>query len=475
MTRPRSSPGALLVTLLLALGAPALASDLSGLWTVSGKLPDGRTYEGEAALASAGSDRYRVQGRARLSDGSRMIWRARAERSGATLTVTHQGKRGLAGKIIGAGLTGGSSSAPQTVGAYTVAADEASFGGDFVLQGTTPVQRGEATYTRHAAPKITLEPAGVAGELSSLDLGQKLVLKLRADPARSAGLLWVEGPVVRRHRTRGGVREVQIEAREASQGTLKVRLGPAGGPVLLEIPYRVGPGIMDTVLKEIRDLKGAGQTPIVIFDLDDTIYSTPERVIKILDDYGQQIGDDRLRNIRKEHVHYELDETLIAAGIPAAEAKGAFGQQVRRAWSRRFFHGDSYALDGHVPGALDFVKRCEAAGATIVYVTGRKERWRPQCLAVIRHSGLPDQHLYMKPPVPAGQPKLSTHDWKEQVTRDTIRHMGTIVATFDNEPSNVISFRRAIPAGAHSVWLDTLWKPGSPAVGPGTEVLKDYR
>lgn len=462
--------------LLLALASPAVASDLSGLWTVSGKLPDGTTYEGEAGLAEAGADRYRVQGRARLSNGRRMIWRARAEVSGSTVTVTHRGKRGLAGKIIASGLTGGSGSAtPQIVGTYTLAGNEASFGGNFVLQGTTPVQQGEVTYTRIANPKITIEPAGIESDLLSLDIGEKLVLKLRADPARSAGLLWVEGPVVRRHRTRGGVREVRIEAREASHGKLKVRLGPAGGPVLLEIPYRVGPGIMETVLKDVRDLKAAGGKPIVIFDLDDTIYSTPERVIAILHDYGKQIGDPRLENVEKRHVHYEMDRTLMAAGIPEAEAKGAFGQQVRRAWSRRFFHGDSYTLDGHVPGAIDFVKRCEAAGATIVYVTGRRERWRAQCLAVIRLSGLPDEHLYMKPPVPAGQPKLHTHDFKEQVTRDTISQMGTVVATFDNEPSNVNSFKRAIPANAHSVWLDTLWKPSSPPVVAGTQILKSFR
>mgnify|MGYP003653931136 CR=1 FL=1 len=465
----------LLFALLLApvLAAPALASDLSGLWTVSGKLPDGTTYEGEAGIAAAGTNNYRVQGRARLSNGSRMVWRARAEVSASTVVITHRGRTGLAGKI--AGISGGSSSAQsQIVGTYTLAADEASFGGNFVLQGATP-QQGEATYTQLAAPKVTLEPAGIGTDLASLEIGEKLRLKLRVDPARSAGLLWVEGPIVRRHRTRGGVREVQIEAREAGHGTLKVRLGPAGGPVLLEIPYRVGPAVMDEVLRKVRDLKAAGGKPIVIFDLDDTIYATPDRVIAILHDYGQQIGDARLEKIEKSHVHYEMDATLIAGGIPEAEAKGPFGEQVRRAWSRRFFHGDSYALDGHVPGAIDFVKRCEAAGATIVYVTGRKERWRPQCLAVIRLSGLPDEHLFMKPPVPSGQPKLSTHDFKEQVTRDTISAMGTVVATFDNEPSNVNAFRRAIPAEAHSVWLDTLWKPSSPPVVAGTEVLKDYR
>jgi len=459
---------------LLALATPSMASDLSGLWTVSGKLPDGTTYEGEAGLAAAGANNYRVQGRARLSNGSRMVWRARAEVSGSTVVITHRGRRGLAGKI--AAISGGSSSSQsQIVGTYTLAADEASFGGNFLLQGTSPAQQGEATYTKLAAPTVTLEPAGIGTDLASLDIGEKLRLKLRVNPARSAGLLWVEGPIVRRHRTRGGVREVQIEAREAGHGKLKVRLGPAGGPVLLEIPYRVGPGVMDEVLKKVRDLKAAGGKPVVIFDLDDTIYSTPERVIAILHDYGKQIGDDRLEKIEKRHVHYEMDATLIAGGIPEAEAKGAFGQQVRRAWSRRFFHGDSYTLDGHVPGAIDFVKRCEAAGATIVYVTGRKERWRAQCLAVIRLSGLPDEHLFMKPPVPSGQPKLHTHDFKEQVTRDTISAMGTIVATFDNEPSNVNSFKRAIPADAHSVWLDTLWKPSSPAVVAGTEVLKDFR
>ncbi|MBL4847638.1 MAG: hypothetical protein JKY65_19145 [Planctomycetes bacterium] len=464
---------ALSILLALLIASPALAGDLSGIWSVSGKLPDGTTYEGEAGLAKAGPNRYRVQGRAQLSTGRRMIWRARAELNGSTLTLTHEGRRGLISKINA--ITSGPQGQLRIVGTYLLASDEASFGGNFVVQNSTPVQSGEVIYTKLATPTVTLEPSNALAELASLDIGQKLRIRLRVDPPRAAGLLWLEGPIVRRHRTRSGRREVEIEARQASSGTLKVRLGPSGGPVLMEIPFRVGPGVLETVMKRIRDLKAAGKTPVVIFDLDDTIYDTRYRVRKILHDYGQQISDDRLGKVELSHVRYEMDETLIAAGIPEAEAKGAFGQQVRRAWSRRFFHGDSYVLDGHVAGAIDYVKRCEAAGATIVYVTGRKERWRAQCLAVIRLSGLPDEHLYMKPPVPAGQPKLATHAFKAQVTRGPISGLGTIVAAFDNEPSNANAFRESLPAAGHSVWLDTLWKPSSPALIAGIETLKDYR
>lgn len=471
MTRTFSLFSLLPLLLAFALASPAVAGDLSGMWAVSGKLPDGTTYEGEAAIAAAsGSDRYRIQGRARLSTGRSMIWRARAQLTGSDLRVVHQGRRGLISKIV---ATTGSQS--RVVGDYTLAGDEASFAGNFVVEGTTPPEQGEVTYTKLALPKITIEPADARARLASLEIGQVLVIKVRADPARGAALLWAEAPIVRRHRTRGSAREIRIQAREAGTGTLKVRLGPAGGSVLVELPYRVGQGVMAEVLKKVRDTKAAGETPIVIFDLDDTIYSTPHRVIAILHDYGKQIGDARLEQVELGHVHYEMDATLMAAGIPEAEAKGPFGEQVRRAWSRRFFHGNSYALDGHVPGAIDYVKRCEAAGATIVYVTGRKERWRAECLAVIRLSGLPDQHLYMKPPVASGQPKLSTHVFKEQVTAGPITAMGKIVATFDNEPSNVNAFRHAIPADAHSVWLDTLWKPSSPALVSGIDTLKDYR
>ena len=449
--------------LLLALCPPALATDLSGLWAVEGRLPDGTLYSGEAALAAAGPDRYRIQGRADLANGRRMVWRARAEVQGANVVVTHVGRAGLIGRL------GNLSAGSQTlVGRYALAADEQSFAGAFQLQGAS--EQGQAAYTRLAIPKLT-----TSHDVVRLGLGETLTLSLRLDPSRGASLLAVEGDLVSRHRTRGEVREVLLEGKSLGSGLLKVRFGPSGGQVLLEIPYRVGPSLLDEIEARVRALKAAGQTPVVIFDLDDTIYDTKARVVQILRDYGTQISEPRLEQVERSHVHYELDQTLLAAGFSAAEVQGSLGTQIQRAWSRRFFHGDAYALDGLVPGAVDYVKRLQTAGATIVYLTGRKETWRPQCLAVLRAQGLPEDHLYMKPDNVAGQPKVSTEDFKEHTTQGPIAALGTLVAAFDNEPGNVNAFRRALPAEARAVWLDTLYKPTSPPLIANTDTIQDYR
>ena len=460
---PRLAASPLLCALLLLLGGPALATDLDGLWAVEGRLPQGTRYAGEAALSPAGPGRYRIQGRAELETGQRLVWRARAELQGSTLVVTHVGRAGLIGRL--ANLGAGS----QTLtGRYALAADAQRFAGSFQLQGASAT--GEAAYTRLATPQVRSSHAQVR-----LQVGEGLTLRLEVDPSRSAALLAVEGGIVRRHRTRGEVREVLLEGDAPGRGVLKVRLGPSGGAILLEIPYRVGTSLLDTIEERVVALAAAGQRPVVIFDLDDTIYDTKARVRQILRDCGAQIGDARLLQVERSHVHYELDRTLVAAGFSEAEAQGPLGRQIQRAWSRRFFHGDSYALDGLIPGAVDYVKRLQSAGATVVYLTGRKEVWRPQCLAVLRAQGLPEAHLYMKPDAAPGAPKLATEDFKEAATKGPIAALGTLVAAFDNEPGNVNAFRRALPPEASAVWLDTLYKPTSPALLPGTETVKDYR
>ena len=103
--------GALLLGALCAVSAQdpqTQPSDLSGLWTVSGQLPNGEALEGAVALTPLKTaNRYR----ALVADGSGSSWRASAwvPQSGGLHLRPYKNAKGVAGALNGAGCLSASS------------------------------------------------------------------------------------------------------------------------------------------------------------------------------------------------------------------------------------------------------------------------------------------------------------------------------------------------------------------------------
>ncbi|MEO6954966.1 MAG: HAD family acid phosphatase [Polyangia bacterium] len=94
------------------------------------------------------------------------------------------------------------------------------------------------------------------------------------------------------------------------------------------------------------------------------------------------------------------------------------------------------------PGAVSYVKSLRAAGATIVYLTGRKASQETKTVAALKEAGLPTggtTKLMLNP-----SSKMSSVDWKRSAT-PAIAKLGKTVAVFDNEFENVRMFRLAYP------------------------------
>ena len=104
-------------------------------------------------------------------------------------------------------------------------------------------------------------------------------------------------------------------------------------------------------------------------------------------------------------------------------------------------------------------------GAEIVYLTGRDEpnMGRGTQLNLQRDGfpfHLPRTHLLMKPSF--DMPDL---DYKLSVM-DFIRQRGDLVASFENEPPNVIAFQKIFPESMH-IFVDTVCseQPAQPGRG----------
>jgi len=326
---------------------------------------------------------------------------------------------------------------------------------------------------RTALPAVVFAPAAL-----QVAAGAPATTELRG-AADVLSLVSVRGPGTVRLTGTGAARRLTVTGLPAGVHELTAHLGTTRGPVLARVAITVGAPsrIVDVVAREVERVVAAGQLPVVIFDLDDTLFETRTRSAAIIREFGDQNGDARLKAARYEHVRFGLEDTLAEAGLTQAEIAGDLGRQVRRFWSPRFFNGTHYHHDTALAGSVAYVNRLHGLGAKIVYLTGRKTVAKASSIEALRVAGFPvgdRTTIFVKPDQVPGEPKLETAEWKGETTRTQIVGMGTFVAAFDNEPVNVNALRENVPAAAHVIFLDTLWKPDSPALLPAIVTIRDY-
>ncbi|MDE2141170.1 MAG: hypothetical protein KGJ84_01990 [Elusimicrobia bacterium] len=227
---------------------------------------------------------------------------------------------------------------------------------------------------------------------------------------------------------------------------------------------------LDAVLAGVSALPGA----LVVFDLDDTLFSTNDRHLRILKEYADVVEAKApeaaalLRAIDRERLRYQITETAANAGLDAALVK-----DLRDFWFARFFKNPYLLEDSVVPGAPAYCAEVEARGGAIVYVTGRDEGMRDGTEKSFARHGFPEPDgkgvkLVLKP-------RFDTPDaaFKSEVL-GRLGAMGTVAASFENEPLHINLFREAFPKGRHFL-LETKHS-GKPVI-PHADVLriKDFR
>lgn len=462
--RPMSS---LLPLALLLTATSALGQDLTGYYRVTGDLPGpGGEYEGVAALSPSGSSSYRVRVMARTTAGHGLRLSGVGRLIAGRLDVRYQA---LNNSLVGA-LGGNGPTLTGLVGRYRVGADGA-IGGRVTATGVTPA--GQARYVRTALPALVFAP-----EALQVAPGATATTELRG-ASDVLSLVSVRGPGKVRLTGTGAARRVTVTGLPAGVHELTAHLGTTRGAVLARLAVTVGAPsrIVDVVAGEVERAVADGQSPVVIFDLDDTLFETRTRSAAIIREFGAQNGDARLEAAHHDHVRFGLEDTLSEVGLTQAEIAGALGRAVRRFWSPRFFNGTHYHHDTALAGSVAYVNRLHGLGAQIVYLTGRKTAARAPSLEALRVAGFPTGDrttIFVKPDAVPGQPKLETAEWKGLTTRTAIAAMGPVVAAFDNEPVNCNALRENLPATTRVIFLDTLWKPDSPALLATIVTIRDY-
>jgi hypothetical protein len=235
------------------------------------------------------------------------------------------------------------------------------------------------------------------------------------------------------------------------------------------------------VLREVHQRSGKVSRPVILLDLDSTLYEVGPRTFQILKEWcvspeSQAFPhlQNQLRNeLRNHHVGYSLKDTLRAMGLSEHVEYEPGLALLKDFWAKRFFSNSYLQYDHAYPGAAHFTKLLYHLGAEIVYLTGRDEPnmgdgTRANLVRDQFPWDMPRTHLLMKPH--SSMPDL---DHKSNVS-DFIHSKGELVASFENEPPNIVALHRIFPRAMH-VFVETISSDHQAAPCEGLYRIKGFQ
>ena len=229
------------------------------------------------------------------------------------------------------------------------------------------------------------------------------------------------------------------------------------------------------VLREVsrRVAQKQAAHPLVLFDLDSTLYEVGPRTHQVLQEWLDSSESkpfialrEAARKLQEKHIGYSIRDTLRAIGLnPELPELQSAIKVIRDFWRARFFSNAYLKYDRPYPGAVEFAREVYESGAELVYLTGRDE---PNMGDGTRDNLIrdgfpwnePRTHLLMKP-----QYGMSDIQHKTDA-EEYIRKHGSLIASFENEPLNLVALSKIFPDAMH-VFVDTVASdhPALPAQG----------
>jgi hypothetical protein len=222
----------------------------------------------------------------------------------------------------------------------------------------------------------------------------------------------------------------------------------------------------EQVLREVADrvskAKKEGNKPLLLLDLDSTLYEVGWRTLFILKEWTHSAASsefgrvrERLDGVELRHVGYSIKDTFSALGLSPSdpEVLGA-RDSAKTFWAERFFTSEYLAHDRPYEGAAGFVRKLHEIGAELIYLTGRDEPGMGEGTRTnLVRDGFPwnteRTHLLLKPDFE--QDDLL----HKKNAADYVRRQGKLVASFENEPLNLVALYEIFPDAMH-VFVETI-------------------
>lgn len=232
--------------------------------------------------------------------------------------------------------------------------------------------------------------------------------------------------------------------------------------------------LLSRIVERSKAAKGK-PVPVVVFDLDGTLMDNRPRTAIILQELAEElrreahVAAEIIAKATPDNLAYLLTESLKTLGVDAPDLT----RRAEEFWKKRFFTDDYLKHDIAVPGSVELARACYAAGATLVYFTGRDLPFMSLgSFQSLRDLGFPigvvGTELVLKPDA-----KIPDEAYKRAEGPNMAR-IGEVIAAFDNEPGNCNAFQEMCP-GADVVFVDTQHLPGAPALDERVHIVADLQ
>ncbi len=206
------------------------------------------------------------------------------------------------------------------------------------------------------------------------------------------------------------------------------------------------------IFNKIKDLALVKKThPLVVFDLDSTLFDVSPRLEKVLIDMASEpIIKEKFpniiphfKNIKTERRDWGFVDVLKRAGVDH-DHEDLF-HTVRGLWAQKFFSNEYVHYDVPYQGSVEFVKKIDDLKIPIVYLTGRDyQRMEVGSREVLLKWNFPlnDQSstLVMKPHRGMDD-ALFKRDWVQDIKDKS----GKSLFLFENEPVNINIVAKTFP------------------------------
>ncbi|MBL7554470.1 MAG: HAD family hydrolase [Bdellovibrionaceae bacterium] len=206
------------------------------------------------------------------------------------------------------------------------------------------------------------------------------------------------------------------------------------------------------IYNKIKDLSLVQKAnPLIIFDLDSTLFDVAPRLEKVLTDIGlEPVIQEKFpnvvphfKNIKTERRDWGFLEVLHRAGVEHDNLD--LFKTVRQLWIEKFFSNEYIHYDVPYQGSVDFVRKVEKLNVPIVYLTGRDvKRMERGSREVLLKWDFPldDKmtQLVLKPDREMDD-ALFKRDW----IHEYISKNKTPVFLFENEPVNINLVAKELP------------------------------
>ena len=224
-----------------------------------------------------------------------------------------------------------------------------------------------------------------------------------------------------------------------------------------------GREVLSLVIERAGKTLAEGKLPVVVFDLDSTLFDVSSRSYQILKDWAEHPETirfvetrEKLSDLDPSEMRYSLEDVWEIKKIPTDV--GPFDHHFKHAkqfWRKRFFNHDYLVHDTPTPGAIEFVNRLFEMGVYIVYLTGRDIPLMAfGTFDQLKSHGLPIERertrLILKP-------KRHMDDLEFKCgAAETIKTLGKVVASFENEPKNLVAMARVFDSDTMNVFIETV-------------------